>query len=161
MYHNLIRPSRSLCTWLLGNSTGIPRGIVPVTLTHPMESPYLSGHGFTHQNKPKNIQNGPEMKEIYIPNFDEFCEIGCISLNFGPKNMFLDSFKSSREGYHNLYPSLLYLYPWPAQDTLTCAVPYWLFEFKFIENLNKMWMWKYTTKRSNVLFLQCHLQFKQ
>ena len=27
--------------------------------------PYLQPHGFTCQNKPKNIQNGPEMKEIY------------------------------------------------------------------------------------------------
>ena len=44
----------------------------------------------------KQVQKCPKQprNEGDILNFDEFCEIGCISLNFGLKNMFSDSFES-------------------------------------------------------------------
>jgi hypothetical protein len=31
----------------------------------PVEQPYPKPHGFTHQNKPKNIQIGQVLREIY------------------------------------------------------------------------------------------------
>ena len=65
------------------SSNPYPTCIVPVPVTPWV---YLS----------KQVQKCPKqpINEGDIPNFDEFCEIGYISLSFGPKNMFLNLFKS-------------------------------------------------------------------
>ena len=53
------------CISKIGNGMGEPVGVLPATPTWPMQYPYLSGHRFTCQNKPKNVQNSPKMKETY------------------------------------------------------------------------------------------------
>lgn len=49
----------------VGNGMGKPPGIAPATHIPPVEQPYPKPHGFTHQNKPKNIQIGQVLREIY------------------------------------------------------------------------------------------------
>jgi hypothetical protein len=38
--------------------------VIRVSNTRPMAQPYLQPHGFTHQKESKNVQIGPELKEI-------------------------------------------------------------------------------------------------
>ena len=61
----------SLCSHLskrlgLGNSTGTPMGIAPATCTRPVQYPYSQPHGFSHQNEPKNVEIGQEMRELWL-----------------------------------------------------------------------------------------------
>src|ERR1700678_3276356 len=48
----------------LGNGTGNPAGIASATRTRPVAQPYPQPHRFTHQKESKNVQIGPELKEI-------------------------------------------------------------------------------------------------
>ena len=51
---------------LLGNSMGTPMGIAPATRTRPVQYPYLQPHGFSHQNEPKNVEIGQEMRDLWL-----------------------------------------------------------------------------------------------
>ena len=71
----------------LGNGTGKPAGIEPATHTPTRGIPlpitprvYPSKQGRKRPKRPRN--------EWVIANFDEFHEISCNSLSFGPKIMF-------------------------------------------------------------------------
>src|SRR5271168_1222450 len=48
----------------LGNGMGNPAGIASATRTRPVAQPYPQPHGFTRQRESKNVQIGPELKEI-------------------------------------------------------------------------------------------------
>ena len=50
----------------LGNSMGKPAGIKPATHTLPVEQPYPQPYGFTRQNKPENVENGPELVNLWL-----------------------------------------------------------------------------------------------
>ena len=50
----------------LGNSMGTPMGIAPATRTRPVQYPYPQPHGFFHQNEPKNVEIGQEMRELWL-----------------------------------------------------------------------------------------------
>ena len=50
--------------WALGNGMGNPAGIASETRTRPVAQPYPQPHGFTRQKESKNVQIGPELKEI-------------------------------------------------------------------------------------------------
>src|SRR5271155_3381974 len=98
----------------LGNGTGKPTGIAPATRTRPMAYLYLQLHRFTRQKEPKNVQNGPELKDI-----------GPISMNFTKsvispsvlvqKIRFWACSKAHRYHYCNLYP---YPEPGPGYSNL-------------------------------------------
>ena len=50
----------------VGNSTGKPAGITPVTRFRTRQHPYNSTRGLSHQNESKNGQISPEMSEILL-----------------------------------------------------------------------------------------------
>ena len=50
----------------VGNSTGSPVGIAPVTPTRPVQYPYPQPHGFSRQNEPKNVEIGQEMRVLWL-----------------------------------------------------------------------------------------------
>ena len=83
---------------------GKPMGIEPATHTRPVGHPYPSGHGFTRQNKPKNIQNGPEMKEIY-PISMNFAKLAVSLSVLVQKICFWTRLKADGLGYRDPHPT--------------------------------------------------------
>src|ERR1700761_5349541 len=79
-------------------------GIEPATHTQPVGHPYSSGHGFTRQNKPKNIQNSPEMKEIY-PISMNFVQLAVSPSVLVQKICFWTRLKADGLGYCDPHPT--------------------------------------------------------
>src|SRR5271168_5111034 len=63
----------------------------------PIPDPWHTPHGFTHQKEPKNVQNGPELKEI-----------GLISMNF-TKSVISPSVLQGGTGIKKNYPGSNFL----------------------------------------------------